>query len=282
MRLRAALVVLLLAALPGCADSAPPVGGPVPDVTVATSAGPFRLAAAHGRDVVIQFAPADSVEAWATLASAAADLEAEGALVIGVSTDGPPPESPFRTATDAGGTAAAVFGYVGVPLAVVIDRSGVLRGIAAPRQADDLFALAAPVLLEGDGVGAEPVPVLGTALDADGVDRLVRGGAALIDLRGDAERAAEGPVRYALVCPPGRLAADVLPADVGAPVVLLGAGAAQAAEQAAGWGYANVHVVLDASGLTMGPAVSTPLDAPRPEPRADAPQREERPAAVRG
>lgn len=275
------LAILLAAALTGCTDGAPPVGGPVPDVTVATSTGPFRLAAAHGRDVVIQFAPADSVEAWATLAAAAADLEAEGALVIGVSTDGTPPESPFRTATDVDGTAAAAFGYVGVPLAVIVDRSGVLRGIAAPRQADDLFALAAPVLLESDGLGAEPVPVVGTALDADGVDRLVRGGAALIDLRDDALRAAEGPVRYALVCPPGRLAADVLPADVGAPVVLLGAGAADAAAQAAGWGYANVHVVLDASGLAMGPTAA-PRGASRPEPRGDASQRAERPAAVRG
>ena len=278
MRLRAALLAALLAtALTGCVDGAAPVGRRAPDVAVATPTGPFRIADAHGRDLVIQFAPADSAEAWATLAAAAADLEAEGALVIGVSTAGEPPVSPFQTATDPGGAVAVAFGYTGVPLAVGVDRAGVLRGIAAPRQADDLFALAAPVLLEGDGVGVEPVPLVGAALDADGVDRLVRGGAALIDLRDDATRAAEGPVRYALVCPPRRLAADVLPADVGAAVVLLGPGAADAAKQAAGWGYANVHVVLDASGLASGPS-----GAAQPTPRSAATERATRPAAVRG
>ena len=247
--------VLLAALAAGCADSAAPVGGPAPDVTIETSAGPLHLSGAGGQRLVIQFAPADSVEAWTALADAAADLTAEGAVVVGVSTDGPPPKSPFRVATDDGGAAAA-FGYVGVPLAVVIDGQGVLRGIAAPRHADDLFALAAPVLLEPDGVAvAGPtLPVVGTALDADGVDRLVRSGAALIDLRDRALRDAEGSVPYALVCPLGRLAADVLPADIAAPVVLLGPDAAGAAAQAAGWGYRNVHVVLDASPLAVGPA----------------------------
>ena len=74
--------------------------------------------------------------------------------MIGVATDGTPPESPFRTARDRR-RAAAAFGYIGVPLAVIIDRAGVLRGLAAPRHADDLFALAAPVLLESDFVGVE-------------------------------------------------------------------------------------------------------------------------------
>ncbi len=251
----------------GCTGNATPVGGPAPDVTLETSAGPLQISDAHGQRLVIQFAPADSVEAWTALAAAAADLTAEGALVVGVSTDGPPPESPFRVASDAGGAAAAAFGYVGVPLAVVIDGQGVLRGIAAPRHADDLFALAAPVLLEADGVAvAGPaLPVVGAALDADGVDRLVRGGAALIDLRDRALRDAQGSVPYALVCPLGRLAADVLPADIGAPVVLLGPDAADAAAQAAGWGYRNVHVVLDASGLAVGAA---PVDAePAASPR---------------
>ncbi|HEX8385293.1 MAG TPA: redoxin domain-containing protein, partial [Rubricoccaceae bacterium] len=99
--MRPALVALLVALVPGlavlpagCAETAPPVGGPAPDVTVQTASGAFRLSDARGRQVVLQFAPADSVEAWAALAAASADLEAEGALVIGVSTDGTPPESP--------------------------------------------------------------------------------------------------------------------------------------------------------------------------------------------
>ena len=180
---------------------------------------------------MLQFAPADSLAAWAALAAAAADLQAEGALVIGVATDGEPPESPFRTARDTG-HAAAAFGYTGVPLAVVIDRTGVLRGLAAPRQADDLFALAAPVLLESDVDGAPSVPVDAVGTDAVDVQRLVRHGAALLDLRDAATRDAEGPVRYALVCPFPRFAADVLPADVGTPVVLIGPDAPAAAAQA--------------------------------------------------
>ena len=247
------LLAVLLPAGAGCTGGAPAVGGPAPDVAVETATGPLRLADVRGQRLVIQFAPADSVEAWAALADAAADLTAEGAVVVGVSTDGPPPESPYRVATDPHGAAAA-FGYTGVPIAVVIDGAGTLRGLTAPRHADDLFALAAPVLLEAEtGVSIAP-PVVGAALDADGVDRLVRGGAALIDLRPADLRALEGLVPYALVCSPARLAADVLPADVGAPVVLLGPGAVDAAAQAAAWGYANVHVVPDASALATGPA----------------------------
>lgn len=263
MRPAAALVLISLAALTGCTDAAPPVGGPAPEFSVETSAGPLRLSDALGRDVVVQFAPADSVEAWAALASAAADLGAEGALVLGVSTQGTPPESPFQTATDPSGAAARAFGYTGVPLAVVIDRTGVLRGITAPRQADDLFALAAPVLLESDEVSVAAVPVIGAALDADSVERLVRDGAALIDLRTPEQQAAEGTVRYALACPLGRFAANVLPADIGAPVVLLGPDAEAAAEQAASWGYVNVHVVPDVAALTSG-AMRPEAPAPRP------------------
>jgi len=248
-------VAVFIVALAGCSTPTPPVGGPAPDVTVQTASGPLRLAETLGRQVVLQFAPADSVEAWAALAAASADLAAEGALVIGVSTDGLPPESPFQTATDEGGKAASAFGYTGVPLAVVIDRQGLLRGITAPRQADDLFALAAPVLLEGDAV-----------------DRLVRNGAALIDLRDAETRASEGAVPYALICPLGHLAADVLPADIGAQIVLLGPDAEEAAAQAAGWGYSNVLVVADASELATGGPVPRAREAParvaRPSPRA--------------
>ena len=255
-----AVLVLAVAfaagALAGCAPSAPPVGGAAPAVTVETPSGPLRLADLRGQQVVLQFAPADSLDAWAALAAAAADLTAEGALVVGVATDGAPPESPFRTARDAGGAAAAAFGYTGVPLAVVIDRAGVLRGLAAPRHADDLFALAAPVLLESEfvAVGGPDVPVDAVAEGVDGVEQLVRDGAALIDLRDAAARDAEGPVRYALVCPVARFAADVLPADVGTPVVLLGPGAPEAARQATAWGYREVHAVTNAADLAEAPA----------------------------
>ena len=273
-RLLAATVLLSLS-LGACAPAAPPIGGPAPDVEVQTMAGPLRLSDLRGQQVVVQFAPADSVEAWATLAAAAADLQAEGALVIGIATDGTPPESPFRTGRDTG-RAAAAFGYTGVPLAVIIDREGVLRGLAAPRHADDLFALAAPVLLESDTDDAPSVPVDPVGTDAADVQRLVRHGAALIDLRDAAVRDAEGFVRYALICPIDRFAADVLPADVGTPVVLIGPDAAAAAEQAAGWGYRNIHVVADALDVaeprSAAPARPTPPAAPT------APRR----AAVRG
>ena len=260
---RAALLAAALTlAAAACTPSAPPVGGPAPDVALETASGPLTLADLRGQQVVLQFAPADSLEAWATLAAAASDLAAEGAVVIGVATDGPPPESPFRVAQDVSGRAAAAYGYTGVPLAVVIDRAGTLRGIAAPRQADDLFALAAPVLLEGDeqvGIDAPMLPV-GT-VDADAVERLVRSGAALIDLRSPEARAAEGPVRNAIVCPLARLAEDVLPPDVGTPLVLLGPDAPAAAEQATAWGYREVHVVEDATGLTEAPPAA-PAERP--------------------
>ncbi|HEX8298710.1 MAG TPA: redoxin domain-containing protein [Rubricoccaceae bacterium] len=260
----AALLALL--AVAACTPSAPPVGGPAPAVEVQTASGVLRLADLHGQQVVLQFAPADSLEAWAALAAASADLTASGALVIGVSTDGTPPESPFRVARDEDGTAAAAFGYTGVPLAVVIDRAGVLRGLTAPRQPDDLFALAAPVLLEEDAAEVPGPPVDPVGTDAESVERLVRGGAALIDLRDAATREAEGPVRYALVCPVGRFAADVLPADVGTAVVLLGPDASEAARQAAKWGYRDVHAVTDVTDLAEAPA-DAPVRSERPEPR---------------
>ncbi|HEX9953293.1 MAG TPA: redoxin domain-containing protein [Rubricoccaceae bacterium] len=271
----AALLVLL--ALSACGPSAPPVGGPAPEVEVQTASGVLRLADLRGQQVVLQFAPADSVEAWAALAAASADLAASGALVVGISTDGPPPESPFRVGRDDGGAAAEAFGYTGVPLAVVIDRAGVLRGLTAPRQADDLFALAAPVLLEDEAIESPGPPVDPVGTDAESVERLVRDGAALIDLRDAATREAEGPVRYALVCPIARFAADVLPADVGTTVVLLGPEAPVAARQAAQWGYRDVHAVPDVLDLAEPGLAGPPSEAP-----ARAARAAQRRASVRG
>lgn len=278
----ALLVLLALSAcgLAGCGPSAPPVGGLAPAVEVQTASGVLRLADLRGQQVVLQFAPADSVGAWAALAAASADLAASGALVVGISTDGPPPESPFRVGRDDGGAAAAAFGYTGVPLAAVIDRAGVLRGLTAPRQADDLFALAAPVLLEDEAVEAPGPPVDAVGTDAESVERLVRDGAALIDLRDAERRAAEGPVRYALVCPLARFAADVLPADVGTTVVLLGPDAPAAARQAAQWGYRSVHAVPDALDLAE-PAEPGPSGPPAEAP-ARAARAAQRRASVRG
>lgn len=259
--MRPPALVLVLLALAGCADSAPPVGGPAPDTRIESEGKRFHLADARGQAVVMQFAPADSVEAWAVLAGAAADLTAEGALVVGISTDGAPPTSPFQTATDAGGRAAAAYGYTGRPLAVVIDAAGVLRGLAAPRRTDDLFALAAPVLLE---TAPASVPAFGASIDADAVEGLRRRGAVVVDVRADAERVAEGPVPFALEAPLERLDATMLPADFAATLVVVGTDATEAAARMVGWGYANVLVVPDASGLADRGAPEPPRPAAAP------------------
>lgn len=238
--------------------TAPPVPVPAPDVTIAGARGPFRLADERGRPVVLQFAPADSVEAWAALAEAYAHFEAVGAVVLGVTTRGAAPESPFAVGQDLDAAAAEAFGYTGRPLAVIVDATGRVRGRATPRGAADLYALAAPVLVEASAP-ASPAEA----------EHLRRASTVLVDLRPEAQRRAEGAFPYALVVDGASLDASDLPADLGLPLVFVGPDADAAAARAQTWGYQDVEVVGDAGRLDVMPDAPA---APAPDVEPAAPQ----------
>lgn len=256
---RLVLAVSLVALLAGCVgDAGPEAMAEAPDVTIAGARGPFHLGAMRGRPVVLQFAPADSLDAWAALADAHRNLEASGAVVFGVATDGLAPESPYNVGTDPDGKAATAFGYRGAPLAVVIDPSGRIRGHVAPRHASDLYALTAPVLVEMEDARGVTSPAEAAALR--------RASTVIVDLRPHALRRAEGALPYALVADPATLAAIDLPADLALPIVLVGPAAEGLAASVVGWGYGDVQVIADADGLLLDPA-APPIPDPPPAPR---------------
>ncbi|MEM6288499.1 MAG: hypothetical protein AAF845_15280 [Bacteroidota bacterium] len=245
--MRARLCILLLGAAlagAGCEAEAPEAASPAaaPAVTLDTEAGPVHLADLVGRPVVVQLAPSDDVGAWAALADALADLEASGAVVVAVETDGP----------DA--AVAEAFGYDGTPLAVVVDGTGAVRGRTTPTSGDALFEMAGPVLAEADR--AETASWRG----ADSVVALVEAGGLVVSLDPEAE-IAEPDVTLRLDAE--TFAADDLPADLGTPLAFVGAGAEAACAAAASWGYATLFVVDEAGALTPVEAAHPP-SAPRP------------------
>ena len=219
---------------PDPASSAPPERAPAPHVAVPTADGPVDLAALAGRPVVIQFAPADAADAWAALDDALKDLEAAGATVLAVAVDGAEAE------------AAAAFGYRGLPLAVVVDAEGTVRGRGHPLSGDALFALAGPVLAEADVAGS--VEWRG----AETLDALVAAGGVVVASTED-----PSPAPHALRIDPDTFGAQDLPADIGTPLAFAGPTAAASAARAARWGYAAVFVA-DADGAL------TPVDAAPP------------------
>ncbi len=217
-----------------------------PAVVLPTAEGPVDLTSLAGHPIVLQFAQADDAEAWTALADALADLEAAGASVVAVRVDG------------AQSQAARAFGYTGVPLAVVVDGEGTVRGRGAPRSGDDLFALASPVLAEAD-VAATVAWAAPETLDA-----LVAAGGVVVDVSEPGDPAAfPGP---ALRLAPDTMAAIDLPADLGTPLAFVGPEAKDASGRAARWGYAAVFVA-DAAGAIA------PVDPPRPIPARDRPLR---------
>ena len=283
--LRTALLALaVVAGLGGCrADEpavVPGVPGPeqapperAPDVAWRAGGATTTLASLRGRTVVFHFADAAS-PSWAALGEAYPDLDAEGAEVVGVVTDhGVVPGAPYvTTASDL----ADAFHVGHGPTAVVVDAEGWIRGRSDALDADAFFALAAPVLL--DGPLAEPVSVPDAddpRLDAEGLGRLARAGAALVDVRSDAEREADGAVPLALPCPLGTLSAADLPADLAATVVFVGPEAGLAADLAVGWGYSSLVVLTDAAPFVEGPPPTAQPAAPEPEPLS-------KPRTVRG
>ena len=235
-------LVGVLVGLSGCAPETPPDPGPAPAplVAVPTANGPVDLAALAGSPVVIQFAPAGDAQAWAALDDALGDLEAAGATVLAVAVDGAETE------------AARAFGYDGVPLAVVVDGEGTVRGRARPASGDALFALAGPVLAEADL--AATVEWRG----ADTVDELVDAGGVVV-------ASASVPGSPALVIDPDAFSAQDLPADLGTPLAFVGPTGPASAASAAGWGYVSVFVADDAGALT---AVAAELPRSVDEPRA--------------
>ena len=247
-----ARLVLLAAALAAGCGSEPAnfseprtESSPAPRVAVPTADGPVELATLQGRPVVIQFAPSGDTAAWAALADALGDLEAAGATVLSVTVDGAEAQ-------------ARAFGYAGVPMAVVVDGEGTIRGRANPISGDALFALAGPVLAEADV--AETVEWRG----ADTLDELTdAGGVVVTTLR------RVGGVEAVLQIDPDGYAAQDLPADLGTPLAFAGPDAPRYADQAAGWGYVAVFVA-DGQGALTPVAAELPrgIEAPgEPTPR---------------
>lgn len=221
------------------------------DLVVATAEEAVRLGDHRGHVLVMQLAAADDEAAWLAFADAAVDLEAEGATLLGIVTDGhlDPGALPFSIRHADGMAWADPLGFDGDPLTIVVGPQGRLRGRSVKASADAIIRLAAPVLLELDGAGtAVEVDVL----TASSVEALVRHGAALIDVRAEGE-----PLAHALAVPLARLSADRLPPDPATPVVFVGPDAPEAAALADAWGYAETHALLDPAGLEM----AAPIDA---------------------
>ena len=235
------VLIGVLAGLAACAPEPETVSerSPAPLVAVPTADGPVDLAALAGRPVVIQFAPAGDAAAWAALDDALGDLEAAGATVLAVTVDGAQAE------------AAAAFGYRGVPLAVVVDAEGTVRGRTRPASGDALFALASPVLAEAD---------VASTVEWRGADTV----AALVAAGGVVVAAESVPGVPALLIDPDLFSAQDLPADLGTPLAFVGHAAAASAASAAGWGYVSVFTA-DARGALTPVAAELPpgLDEPR-------------------
>lgn len=246
VRLRLVLAAVLLGGATACAPGEEPVAlapEPAPTVVLDTEAGPVHLADLVGRPVVVQLAPSHDEGAWAAFADALADLEASGAVVVAVETDGAAPE------------VAEAFGYDGTPLAVVVDGAGTVRGRTAPTSGDALFEMAGPVLAEADLTGTVSWP------GADSLDALVDAGGLVVALAPTTDLPDGTP---ALHLDMATLAAEDLPADLGTPLAFIGTEANVAAEQAVGWGYAAVFVADAGGGLA-------PVEAPLP-PAPEAPR----------
>ncbi len=226
-----AVLVGLLTGLAACApEPAPELSldwAPAPHVAVPTADGPVDLTTLSGSPVVIQFASAGDTDAWAVLDDAIQDLQAAGATVLAVTVDGAETE------------AATAFGYAGVPLAVVVDGEGTVRGRTHPASGDALFAMAGPVLAEADV--ARTVEWRG----AETLDALIRDGGVVV-----AALQEPSPVAHALRIDPDLFSAQDLPADLGTPLAFVGSSAAVRAASAAGWGYVSVFVASADGALT--------------------------------
>ena len=237
---RRAVLIGVLAGLAGCAPEPDPgpERSPAPQVAVPTTDGPVDLAALAGSPVVIQFAPAGDAQAWAALDDALKDLEAAGATVLAVTVDGAEAE------------AAAAFGYRGVPLAVVVDGEGTVRGRTRPASGDALFAMASPVLAESD---------VAATVEWRGADTV----AALVAAGGVVVAAEPMPGVPALLIDPDGFSAQDLPADLGTPLAFAGPTAGASAASAARWGYVSVFTA-DAGGALTPVAAELPrgLDEP--------------------
>ena len=248
--MRTAALLVFVLAFAGCADAerdpvsdASEATTPAPLVTLQTAAGPVTLSHLLGSTVVLQFAERGDVDEWAALAEVTADLEASGAVVLAVETDG---------ATGA----PAAFGYDGQPLAIVVDGEGTVRGHTTPRTSDAIYALAAPVLAEADLSRTVAWP------GADTLTDLVQAGGMVIDLEAPAKSGA--PPVPAMRIAPDSLTIDALPADFGTPIALRGEAASEVAERIVAWGYAAVFVTSPDGRLDEVMAARPPSPAGRP------------------
>ena len=255
-------------ASPTASESAPMLE-PAPEVSWHKDGHEVSLASLQGSTVLLHFADATS-PSWKALDEAYPDLNAEGATVLGVVTDGAfIPEHAYETISSDELTRA--FGVTLTPAAIVVDPEGRIRGRDNALDADAFFALAAPVLLdEAVNTPVSTPQIAGRQLDVEALDQLMRAGAVLIDLRPDAVREAEGWVRLALPCPLDALSAEYLPADLSATLVFLGPDAETAAELAAEWGYVSVLELVDATPYVRPDAVPNELATPGEVPLSTA------------
>lgn len=271
-------LLVLLFGLMGCnrPDASPtrtaptaPEAAVAPDVSWSRNGEPVSLTSLRGRTVLLHFADAAS-PSWAALAEAYPDLDAEGATILGVVTDGDSlPTTPFEITY--GDELAEAFGVTLTPDAILVDAQGRVRNHAHALVADDFFALAGPVLLEESPSTPVSTPeARGRQLDAAALDRLVRAGAVLIDLRSDADRDADGWVPNALPTPIEDLSAERLPADLSATLIFLGPNAGAASEQAGTLGYTSVLGLADATPYVRADAAPDELASPDEVPLSPA------------
>lgn len=278
MRLTGLLALLLGLSGVGCdrPDASPTVAAlaapevrSAPDVSWTRNGESVSLASLRGKTVLLHFAESTS-PSWAELAEAHPDLEAEGATILGIVTDGDSISGmPFEITRAV--ELAKAFGVTLTPDAILVDAQGQVRDHAHALDADDFFALAAPVLLE-DGPST-PVSIPDAAdrqLDAEALNQLVRAGAVLIDLRADAERETDGWVPLALPCPAETLTTEHLPADLSATLIFLGSEADAASELATAWGYTSVLGLADATPYVVEGAAPGALAPPREVPLSTA------------
>lgn len=267
-----------------------------PDFTLPGLDGPFALGEQRGRVVLLTFWASwsePSVAGLDTLAVLTAELAASDLVAVGVTQDEHGLDS-LRAWADAGVAGARValtlvsdsahavarsYGDVEMlPTTVVVDRAGRIRARhVGVLSTNELLDLVAPALIEGEAPPEALPAAVGApgevrTLAAEAVRPFVADGAALLDVRDAAARAAEGAVRHAAHRPLDALASSDLPANLNTPVIFLAdteAAARAAAEKAAGWGYAAVYAVgggaraWRAAGLTLEPASPAPAARPR-------------------
>ena len=222
---------------------------PAPALALPYDGGTFDLAAQRGQLVVLTFADGEALaQVLAPLVALADDLVADEAVVAVITPEVPAGfDAPLPLLADADGAAARAFGAGALPLTVVVDRNGLVRGRhrGVPTQAA-VMEIVDLVLVEDEPALPADLDLALTPIPPAEVHALVADGAVLVDVRPAAVRVREGTVDGAAALPLADLGPDDLPANLGVPLIFVASDtedARRAAEQAHDWGYSAVFLV---------------------------------------